>query len=81
MVFSRSAGVVAFVAGEISKPANAFEPKLLGVKAPNPFVQIAIAPNRAIAVANVADARKTFAEVEIQGESLGSALTRTVNGW
>jgi len=83
MPLSWSAGVVAeaFVAGKIRKPANPFEPKFLGVKALNPFEQIATAPNRAIVVANVADTRKTFAEVEIQGESLGSALIRTVNGW
>jgi hypothetical protein len=70
-----------FVAGKIGTPADPFGPKVPGVNALNPFEQIAIAPNRAIIVAKVAAAPKTFAEVETQGESLVSALTRTVNGW
>ena len=40
-----------------------------------PIEQIATAPHVAIMVAKVAAARKTFAEVEIQGESSSSALT------
>ena len=68
-----------FVAGKIG--TDPFGPKTLGVNALNPFEQIATAPDRAIIVAKVAAARKTFAEVETQGESLVSALTRTVNGW
>jgi hypothetical protein len=46
-----------------------------------PIEQIATAPHVATMVAKVAAARKTFAEVEIQGESPSSALTSTVIGW
>jgi hypothetical protein len=69
------------VAGKTGTGADPFEPKVRGVNALNPIEQIATAPHREIMVAKVAAARKTFVEVEIQRMSLGSALTRTVNGW
>ena len=83
MPFSWSADVAGdiFVAGKTGTPADPSGPNVLGVNALNPIEQMATAPNREIMVAKVAAARKTFAEVEIQRESLGSALTRTVNGW
>jgi hypothetical protein len=81
MPLSWSAGTIGdtFVGGIIG--TDPFGPKAPGVNALNPFEQIATAPDRAIIVAKVAAAPKIFAEVETQGESLGSALTRTVNGW
>ena len=61
---------------------DTFVPWKMGMPADplGPIEQIATAPHVAIMVAKVAAAPKTFAEVEIQGESSSSALTSTVIG-
>ena len=79
--WSASATGDTFVARKTGTPADPFAPKVAGRNALNPFEQIATAPDRAMIAAKIAAAPKTLAEVETQGESLGSALTRTVNGW
>ena len=78
--WSASATGGIFVAGKTGTLADPFGPKVLGMNVLNPFEQIATAPDRAIIAVKVAAARRTFAEVETQGESLGSTLSRTVNG-